>query len=272
MVLLQLSDLHFGTEQPDVGEALCQLARRLQPDIALLTGDITQRARRRQFDAAEKFLRRLGISPVLAVPGNHDIPLFNLWARLFSPYGNYSRVFGRDREPFFRSDSLLIVCLDTTRWYRHKNGELSTAQIQRVADQLQACARNQVRIVAMHHPVLAIRMKDEVNIVRRRNEAMRAWAEAGADLILGGHIHLPYVRPLDEANLNLVRKVWTIQAGTGTSWRIRDGIPNSVNIIRIASSERPAHCAVERWDFFAAAREFQKVEVNALYLDRESVP
>lgn len=269
MVLLHLSDLHFGTEQPAVRDALCRLTQRLEPDIALLTGDVTQRARPVQFRAAAEFIRNLGVATVLAVPGNHDIPLFNVWARLIAPYRGYCARFGADREPCYNGAAVFITCVDTTRWYRHKNGEISKAQIERVAEGLQRCAHDQLRIVAMHHPVLAIRMKDEANLVRRRTEALLTWAEAGADLILGGHIHLPYVRALHEGSREVSRKTWTVQAGTGVSTRIRDGIPNSINILRAAPSHRPRRCTVERWDYAADVDEFQKVEVTVLYLDRE---
>ena len=101
-VLLQISDTHFGTEQGAVVEALGTLAHEQLPDVVVLSGDITQRARPAQFRAARSFVDRLG-APVLAVPGNHDIPLFDLWARLRSPYGRYSAAFGTDLEPVHRS-------------------------------------------------------------------------------------------------------------------------------------------------------------------------
>ena len=267
MVLLHLSDLHFGTDQADVRDALCRLVHRAAPDIAVLTGDITQRARQAQFRAAEEFLRALRLPAFVAVPGNHDIPLFNVLSRVGEPYRNYCAVFGAELDPVFVSDAMLLLCVNTTRWYRHKNGEISQQQIEQVAEQLVGARADQVRIVAMHHPVLAIRMKDEANLLRGGTRAVTVWAEAGVDLILGGHIHLPYVRPLHHSIQNLARRVWTIQAGTGVSWRTRDGIPNSVNIIRRATSSSPLQCGIERWDYAAAAGEFQQIEMDTLYLD-----
>jgi hypothetical protein len=101
-VLLQISDPHFGTEQAEVVEALVMLARQQRPDLLVLSGDITQRARPAQFRAARAFTDRLG-APVLAVPGNHDMPLFDLWARLRRPYGRYIAAFGDDLEPVHRA-------------------------------------------------------------------------------------------------------------------------------------------------------------------------
>lgn len=138
MVLLaQISDPHFGTERPDVVEALVRLMHEHAPTVVVLSGDITQRARRRQFRAARTFVDRLGAAVALAIPGNHDIPLFNLPARLLAPYANYCRAFGKDLEPYFESKELLVLALNATRWYRHKDGEVSREQIERVAQRLQ---------------------------------------------------------------------------------------------------------------------------------------
>ena len=123
-VLLQISDTHFGTEQAPVVEALVRLAHEQAPDLVVLSGDITQRARRKQFRAARAFVDRLGVAMTLAIPGNHDIPLFNVAARLFDSYANYSREFGTDLEPVFESDQLLVIALNTTRFYRHTDGEI----------------------------------------------------------------------------------------------------------------------------------------------------
>jgi len=117
-VLLQISDTHFGTEQGVVVEAVVMLAHQQRPDVVVLSGDITQRARPAQFLAARAFVDRLG-APLVAVPGNHDIPLFDLWARMRRPYARYSAEFGTDLEPVHRSPELLVVCVNTTRPWRH---------------------------------------------------------------------------------------------------------------------------------------------------------
>ncbi|HVE48972.1 MAG TPA: metallophosphoesterase [Casimicrobiaceae bacterium] len=247
--LLQISDAHFGTEQPPVVEALLQLARDQLPDIVVLSGDITQRARRSQFCAARAFIDRMKPPAFLAIPGNHDIPLFNIFARAFTPYANYACAFGAELEPVFDAAHLLVIGLNTTRPHRHKDGELSSEQIDRVTQRLQRAAAAQVRIVVVHQPVLAIRASDEDNLLDGHEQAVPAWAAAGADIIMGGHIHLPYVRSMRITFPFLARDIWTVQAGTSVSSRIREGIPNSINLIRCDGAQSPRRCIVERWDF-----------------------
>ncbi|MDD2714187.1 MAG: metallophosphoesterase, partial [Simplicispira sp.] len=136
-VLLQISDLHFGTEQAPVVEALVAFSWQQRPDLLVLSGDITQRARASQFRKARAFTDRLGV-PLLAIAGNHDIPLFHLGARLLHPYARHCAAFGSDLEPVHSSPELLVLGVNTTRWYRHKHGEVSPAQTERVARQLAA--------------------------------------------------------------------------------------------------------------------------------------
>lgn len=248
-VLLQVSDPHFGTEQAAVVEALVALARAQRPDVLLLSGDITQRARRKQFDAARRFVDRLAIPRLLALPGNHDIPLFDLVARLHHPYANFRRAFGEELEPTLETAELLVIGVNTTRAARHKDGEVSRDQIARVATRLRHATPRQLRLVMTHQPLHVYRERDAANLLHGHQAAVHAWAEAGADLVLGGHIHLPYVRPLRERHPTLRREVWCVQAGTAVSSRIRAEAPNSVNLIRRDDADAVPRCRVERWDF-----------------------
>ena len=152
-VLLQISDPHFGTEQAPVMQALEQLVRAQRPELVVLSGDITQRATRAQFRAARAFVDRLGAPAVLAIPGNHDIPLFALGTRLLDPYGRYREAFGPELEPVFESAHCLVIAVNTTRWYRHEDGEVSAAQIERVAARLAGAAAQQLRVVVVHQPL-----------------------------------------------------------------------------------------------------------------------
>lgn len=256
-VVLQISDTHFGTEQPQVVEALVGLALRQRPDLVVLSGDITQRARPAQFRAARAFVDRLG-APVLAIPGNHDIALFDLWSRLMRPYARYAAAFGQDLEPVHATDGLLVIGVNTTRPWRHKHGEISPQQVGRVARLLEGAEVAQLRIVVVHQPVAVSLDEDAPHRLRGHAAALERWAAAGVDLVMGGHIHLPYVLMLQ----GLMRPLWVVQAGTAVSSRVREGVPNSVNLLHWEASSAPGRCRIEQWDFAAGAGEFVRGRVS----------
>ena len=191
--LLQISDPHFGTVQPAVMQALVALAKEQRPDVLVLSGDITQRARVSQFTEARAFCDRLAIPRMLAIAGNHDIPLLNLYQRLFTPYARFLQAFGPVLEPVVSTPLLHVIGVKTTRRWRHKNGEVSAAQIERVVAELGRSAPAQLRIVVVHQPVHVLHAEDQHDRLRGWEPAVHAWAGAGADIVMGGHIHLPYV-------------------------------------------------------------------------------
>ncbi|WP_051378817.1 metallophosphoesterase family protein [Derxia gummosa] len=270
--VLLISDPHFGTERPAVAAALTALAQATRPDLLVLAGDITQRARHGQFAAARAFIDGLGIAARVLLPGNHDLPLLDLWTRWRAPYSRYAAAFGADLEPVHDDARLLVIGVNTTRAARHKDGEVSAAQIERVAARLAAARPGQLRLVVTHQPLLAIRASDEANLLHGHRAAARAWARAGADLLLGGHIHLPYLRPHEEAHQTAGRRMWVVQAGTAVSRRVREGVPNSVWLLRWGGADAPAGlCIAERHDHDDAAGGFRRVERHVLAIDSAPV-
>ncbi len=265
--LLQISDTHFGTEQQPVMQALLALNRYVQPAAVVVSGDITQRARRSQFATARRFIDALQAPRLLVIPGNHDIPLFNPWARMLHPYANFRQALGDELEPEVATPGLLAIGVNTTRPARHTDGEVSRLQIDRVTQCLRHATREQLRIVVVHQPVHVIRDSDIKNLLHNHEAAVRAWSQAGADIVMGGHIHLPYVRPLSDRFAALPRRIWAVQAGTAVSFRVRGNVPNSVNVVR-HSLDAIDRCEVERWDFDAASGQFQIREQHLLELDR----
>lgn len=266
--ILHISDTHFGTECELVVQAVLAASQALQPDLVVLSGDITQRARASQFAAARVFIQALQC-PVLAVPGNHDVPLFNVTARLLAPYGGYKRALGAALEPVFENAQLLAIGVNSTRAQRHKNGVVSALQVDRVARRLQQAGPQQLRIVVLHHPVRAKVDTDRSNLLIGREHAVPAWVDAGADLILAGHIHLPYALPvygLHNAQSQQRQQGWTVQAGTAVSRRVRGNVPNSFNVIRHRVDGGRHLCVTERWDYEARAKVFQPVENMVLDL------
>lgn len=284
--ILHLSDPHFGTEVEPVVQALLRLSDDLRPDLVLLGGDITQRARRAQFAAARRFVQALQ-RPVLAVPGNHDIPLFNVLARLVNPYGAYRRAMGPVLEPVLQTPSLLAIGVNSTRPSRHERGQVDARQIARVANRLSQASPDCLRLVLLHHPVKAVVASDYENLLIGREAAISAWVDAGVDLILGGHIHLPYVLPVAEEGADGIeppslggetspllmgtaqqntmagaaaRQAWVVQAGTAVSRRVRGGTSNSVNVIEHGVELGQHRCAIQRWDYAADLDAFACVD------------
>jgi 3',5'-cyclic AMP phosphodiesterase CpdA len=287
-VLLQVSDPHFGTERPAVVHALERFAHALKPDVLLLSGDITQRATAAQFAAARAFVDRLAVPVRLVIPGNHDIPLFNVALRLLAPYARFRRAFGHDLQPHYECADVLVVAVNTTRSWRHADGQVSAAQIEQVAQRLLAAQPGQCRVVLVHQPVAVTRLQDHHNLLHGHDAAVQRWAAAGADLVVGGHIHLPYVVPVRPRP---ARPVWAVQAGTAVSWRVRADAGNSVNVIRIGadveagataelasssqiggdgpdqpslSSASARRFTIERWDHLTTSDRFERVQVHRL--------
>jgi 3',5'-cyclic AMP phosphodiesterase CpdA len=278
-VVVQRSDTHFGTERPAVVEALVDWVRRQSPGLLVLSGDITQRARRAQFAAARAFVDRLGVPRVLAIPGNHDLPLFDPVARMFRPDANYRRTFGDDLEPRHVSDGLRVAAVRTTRRWRHVDGEVSAAQVERIGRCTAQADDARLRIVVVHQPIGVPRPQDAHDRLHGHERAVRRWSAAGVDLVLGGHSHLPCVLALHDRVAGLPRRMGAVQAGTAVSARTRREAPDSVNLIRWpdAGVGRPAParpsprcCAIERWDCVDPARGFECVSVDTVVPDREA--
>lgn len=264
--LLHLSDTHFGAERTEVMAALLALDRRLCPDVAVLSGDVTQRARPREFAAARAWVKALSSANKLVLPGNHDLPLFNLWARWRAPYAGFEEAFGRHGSGgtvVVDTPRWLVIGVDTTRPHRHKDGEVAPSQIDAVVRHLDRARPQQLRVVVTHQPMAVITAADRPNLLHGHLQASRAWALAGADLLLGGHIHLPYAVPLalpSRAHARaLAEAPWVVQAGTAISRRVRGGGANSVNVIDWDPAAAADRCRLTQYDYRAEEAAFVAV-------------
>ena len=179
--ILHLSDTHFGTERPQVVDALIALAHTLSPQLIVVSGDITQRATRAQFAAARRFLEALPPCPRLLLPGNHDIPLLALWQRALSPYARYRAGLGVDAlAPMLSLPGVHAIAVKTTRRRRHIDGEVSPAQIEAVAATLRALPAADLKLVVTHQPLWVDRADDQHNRCRGADAALAAWVAARA--------------------------------------------------------------------------------------------
>jgi 3',5'-cyclic AMP phosphodiesterase CpdA len=252
-VLLHVSDPHFGTEDPRAVEALLALAEQERPDAVLASGDITQRARPHEFDAAQRFFSRLCARHTLIVPGNHDMPLWDLPRRLLAPFAGFRRVFGDELEPRLAAPFIWVAGLVSARRWRHKDGALSASQVERTAQWLAGAPPDALKVVVAHHPLAALRWREEDDVLSGADAALSRWADAGVDLVLGGHTHSPYVLPV--AGGPGRHTVWVAQAGSAVSRRLHAGGTHSVNLLRRGAA---GIWRLEQWDLQREAGLFAR--------------
>lgn len=242
--IAHLSDIHFGRVDSRLIEPLVRTIEAAKPNLVAVSGDLTQRARRGQFREARRFLDRLPF-PLLVVPGNHDVPLFNVAARFIDPYGGYRRYIQRDLEPTYESGEVIAVGLNSARAFPfHGGGRLNEAQVARAAARLKSAARDAVRIVVTHHPFDLPESHGDEHLIGRSDMAMRQLADAGADVFLAGHLHVSHVGHSAERYQIAGHSALVVQAGTISTRR--RGELNTMNVLRVG----PTRIDVERhtWD------------------------
>lgn len=248
--LVHLSDLHFGRTDDAVLEPLLAAVARAKPDVVVVSGDLTQRARGREFAQARAFLDRLP-RPQVVVPGNHDVPLYRLWERFLSPFGKYRRLIGSDLEPSFVDDEIAVIGVNTARSLTFKNGRINEEQMAAIRRRLDPLAESVLKVVVTHHPFDLPERPGDDGLVGRARAAMEVFSRCGVDLLLAGHFHT------SEAGATSARyeiagyAALVVQAGTATSTRGR-GEQNSFNVLRVTSSE----IVVERMSWRADAAAF----------------
>jgi 3',5'-cyclic AMP phosphodiesterase CpdA len=185
--ILHVSDLHMGTrEDPEVARALTALVERTQPEVVIASGDLTHRGRRDQHERAARLLRGFGV-PALAVPGNHDIP-YTFPARFTRSFDEFRRQW-ETPEPEYRSQQVHVVGLNSVRPWRHQSGGLRESQLVHAAERLAAADSGALRVVVLHHQMLGSPWRSRKKPVAHRNHVLRSLVDAGAELILAGHIH-----------------------------------------------------------------------------------
>jgi 3',5'-cyclic AMP phosphodiesterase CpdA len=185
--LLHISDLHAGSaEETQVERGLEPLIERVGPELIVVTGDLAHRGRRREHERAAAFLRALD-RPLLVIPGNHDIP-YTFPARFTRPWAEFERQW-ETVEPVFRSEDVAVVGLNSVRPWRHQSGGIRRPQIQRAARLLAEAPEGALRVVALHHHLIGAPWRSRKKPVAKRSAVLAGLVDAGAELILAGHIH-----------------------------------------------------------------------------------
>ncbi len=243
--LVHISDPHFGTTTPEKIAALTEVLLNLNPDLVVLSGDVTQRAHHSQFTEAKQFCDGLQPLKILAVPGNHDIPLFNLPARFLNPYHGFRKHFGFPVNTNSVVKGIEVKGLNTTHPKRHVQGELYAKELQ-LLKQFSASAA--VRIVALHHPLDCAKQVDEKNLLVNAAETIEKLNIAKIDIILSGHIHDPLVRLTNTRYPTTIRPAVVSVAGTCLSSRTRAGAPNSFHVLEFDVTAEQVNLSVIRYD------------------------
>ena len=264
--ILHVSDLHFGAgHDPKIEVGLTDLVERIEPELIVASGDLTHRAKRQQQENAARFLRSLG-PPLLAVPGNHDMP----WSvrRLTGPFAEFERVW-QTTEPLFQSETLQVVGLNSARPWRHQSGGIRSSQLARARELFETAPPAALRVVVLHHHLIGAPWRSRKKPVSHRNEVLAGLVDAGAELILAGHIHQAAVSERHEFEVVAggVRGVTvSIAPGLGRPRPSRRGEARGVHTYTVSSSEIEIETSVWIGDDWArtAVRRFSRVPASSV--------
>ena len=248
--LVHLSDLHFGRVDQALIEPLTSLIKRIAPDVVVVSGDLTQRAKSGQFRAARAFLETLP-EPRIVVPGNHDISLHNLYHRFLRPLAKYRKYVTDELEPIYADEEIAVLGINTARSLTFKDGRVNRDQLERLRTRLTALEHDCTKIIVTHHPFDLPQHFGPHHLVDRAPQAMDLFSQCGVDLLLAGHFHSSHAGHTGERYKISGYAALMVQAGTATSTRGR-GETNSFNVIRVAQDR----ITVERHSWVPAGGVF----------------
>ena len=226
--ILHLSDLHFGLERAALVEPLLDLVNAARADLVVVTGDVTHRARTEQFARAAAFLHRIE-APLIAVPGNHDIPLYRLADRMLKPWRRWRRAIAENLEPVGHVGNIRVQGVNSVDPMAWQRGIIVPAQVARVIEGIDpAC----VNIAALHHPM---QQRPEVDkaLMQGAPAALARFEVGGVHLVLSGHLHRWSIGAfLGEGG----RPILQVQAGTALCNRPEDR-QNEFAVLDFAGSD-----------------------------------
>ena len=235
--IAHLSDIHFGANDPNIVAATIDWLTEKRPDLVIISGDLTQRAREKQFQDAADYLgalRQNGL-PLLVIPGNHDVPLYDVFRRFASPLGRYKRYIAHDLCPWVETDEVAVLGINTARSLTIKDGRINEQQMQLIRQRFNNVTPDKTRILVTHHPLFALpigRGNELGEAAGRHQDALQAINDAGIHISLAGHFHRTYA----EAARKMVAAAGptlVIQAGTATPTRLRNQEPQSFNWLHV---------------------------------------
>lgn len=219
--ILHVSDVHFGPFfVPAAADAVLRLAADRRPDLVIVSGDLTQRAKPQQFRDARAFVDAIPV-PTLCVPGNHDVPMYRVWERVFAPYGAYRRHFAEEMEPVFEDDELVVAGLNTAFNWTVKDGRVTRAALARLAEVFERAPAGKARLVVAHHHLLPPPRFAPQRVSGGAFEALRLFAHYGVELVFSGHLHQTWIGNSEEYYPGGGKPVRVLHSGTTCSARGR---------------------------------------------------
>jgi 3',5'-cyclic AMP phosphodiesterase CpdA len=242
--IAHLSDLHFGAHESAVVDAALADVHAQHPQLVVVSGDLTQRARASQFAEARRFLDALP-APTVVVPGNHDIPLYNVAARFGWPLANYRRQISTDLTPSSVDDELAVASVNTARSNTWKDGRVAPGDIERLRQFFAGQPDRLCKILVAHHPFIPPTDDATAALVGRAGETLRTLAACGCHLVLAGHLHQAYAGDVRPHHVEVERAILVIQAGTAVSHR-RRGEANAYNLLEVDGPR--LELEVRTWD------------------------
>lgn len=255
--IAHLSDLHFGRVDAGLLEPLAAFVEVAKADVLVISGDLTQRAKPEEFIAARTFLDTFSM-PKIIVPGNHDVPLYDVFRRFASPLKRYQRYITPDMEPFFADDEIAVLGVNSARSLTFKGGRINPEQLELVRARFRPLGERLVKILVSHHPFDLPPHMSADDLVGRASEGMQAFADCGVDLLLGGHMHTSEAITTGARHKHESYSALSVQAGTATSTRQR-GEVNSFNVLRV----EPDRVEVDTVHWVAQDRRFKLSETQA---------
>lgn len=235
--IAHLSDIHFGANDLKIVAATEAWLVARQPDLVIISGDFTQRARMDEFRGASHYINRLRTAgfKLLMVPGNHDVPLYDVIQRFAAPLERYKKFISHDLCPWFEDDEVAVLGLNTARSLTIKDGRINRAQLAILHDRFAHVAEGKTRILVTHHPLFAMPIAEGGALseaVGRHDDAVKAVCEAGVHIALAGHFHRTYAESARKMVENAGRAL-IVQAGTATSTRLRNDERQSFNWLHV---------------------------------------
>jgi 3',5'-cyclic AMP phosphodiesterase CpdA len=247
--LLHISDLHAGSVvEAEIERGLEPLIARVDPELIVVSGDLTHRGSREQHERAAAFLKGLG-RHLLVTPGNHDIP-YTFPARFTRPFREFER-FWETTEPVFSSPSLFVIGLNSVRPWRHQSGGIRESQLRAAAELLSRAPAGAARVVVLHHHLIGAPWRSRKKPVARRSHVLASLVDAGAELILAGHIHQAAVAERHEFEVSpgALRGVTvSIAPGLGQPRPRRRGEARGLHVYEVGNDTVAVHTYVWRED------------------------